>query len=84
VVHVEAFADTSFEIVPRLSRGRGRSKHEVAIDNRGNVPLLAAITATDLDDAQQIRIRPSQMTCQTQTAQQGGRTDPRSPAGRPY
>jgi hypothetical protein len=62
VVHVGPFADTTSEILPRLSRGRRRSRHEVAVDNRGNIPLRAALTATDPDDGMTIRIRPSLMT----------------------
>ncbi len=62
VVHVGAFADTTSEIIPRLSRGGRRSRHEVAVDNRGNVPLRAALRASDPDDAMTLRIRPGMVT----------------------
>ncbi|WP_347352188.1 hypothetical protein [Intrasporangium sp.] len=47
VVEVLPFLDTTAELVPRTSRGRRTGRHQVAIDNRGNVPVTAFIAVTD-------------------------------------
>ncbi|MDN5797531.1 MAG: hypothetical protein L0H79_17530 [Intrasporangium sp.] len=47
VVEVLPFLDTTAELVPRTSRGRRGGRHQVAIDNRGNVPVTAFIAVTD-------------------------------------
>ena len=47
VVEVLPFLDTTAELVPRTSRGRLSGKHEVAVDNRGNVPVTVFIAVTD-------------------------------------
>ncbi|WP_082574075.1 MULTISPECIES: COG1470 family protein [unclassified Nocardioides] len=44
VVEILPFLDTTAELVPRTSQGR-RGKHQVAIDNRGNVPVNVLVTA---------------------------------------
>ena len=43
------FAQTEAELVPRIARGRGRHRVRVAVDNRGNTQLIAAIAATTSD-----------------------------------
>src|SRR6266498_2584641 len=47
VLEVTAFADTIAELLPSTSRGSRRGVHEIAVDNRGNVPLSAEIVALD-------------------------------------
>lgn len=47
VVEVLPFLDTTAELVPRTSRGRFSGKHEVAVDNRGNVPVTVFVAVTD-------------------------------------
>ncbi len=48
-LEVGRFSETSAEIIPRTSHGRFGASHEVAIDNHGNVPLEAGVTASDED-----------------------------------
>jgi hypothetical protein len=43
------FSDLDAELVPRISRGRGRRRVRLAVDNRGNVPLQASIAGTSGD-----------------------------------
>lgn len=47
VVEILPFLETTAELVPRTSRGRFSGKHEVAVDNRGNVPVTVFIAVTD-------------------------------------
>jgi len=47
VVEVLPFLDTTAELLPRTSQGRRYGRHQVAVDNRGNVPVTAVLTATD-------------------------------------
>lgn len=56
------FASTTAELLPRTSTARGRrsGKHELAIDNRGNIPLDAQVTPTDPTEKLVIELaRPS-------------------------
>ncbi|SFR69207.1 hypothetical protein SAMN05428970_0631 [Agromyces sp. CF514] len=46
---VNPFAETEAELIPRIAHGRGRKRVRVAIDNRGNVPLVAAIAGQSDD-----------------------------------
>jgi hypothetical protein len=46
---VAPFTEVTAEIVPRSSRGSTGATHDVAIDNRGNIPLNAVISALDAD-----------------------------------
>ncbi|MRG59580.1 hypothetical protein GE115_06805 [Agromyces sp. CFH 90414] len=43
------FAEVDAELVPRISRGRGRKRVRLAVDNRGSVPLIAEIAGTSTD-----------------------------------
>lgn len=54
VVEVLPFLETTAELVPRTSQGR-RGRHQVAIDNRGNVPVNALVDATS--DGEQVRFK---------------------------
>lgn len=58
MVVVQPFAETTAEIMPRTSRGRRVARHEVAVDNRGNVPVTAALRGVDPDGQVTARIRP--------------------------
>jgi hypothetical protein len=57
VVRVMPFTDTTAEIIPRTSKGRRRGKHELAVDNRGNVPITAEVVGGDPDN--QLTVTPS-------------------------
>jgi hypothetical protein len=57
MVTVLPFTETTAEIIPRTSKGRRRGKHEVAVDNRGNVPIMAEIVGGDPDN--QLTVTPS-------------------------
>lgn len=57
MVNVLPFTETTAEIIPRTSKGRRRAKHEVAVDNRGNVPIIAEVVGGDPDN--QLTVTPS-------------------------
>jgi hypothetical protein len=58
VLVVAAFTATGAEILPRTSKGRRRARHEIAVDNRGNVPLPVVLSGMDPDGQVAVRIRP--------------------------
>ncbi|MFH8249716.1 hypothetical protein ACH3VR_05025 [Microbacterium sp. B2969] len=43
VIRVEEFAAVGAEIVPKVSRSRGRKRVRLAVDNNGNTPTAAAL-----------------------------------------
>jgi hypothetical protein len=47
IVTVAAFSDLTAELVPRTSRGRREATHNLAIDNRSNIPLEARLSANE-------------------------------------
>ncbi|MGX5697698.1 COG1470 family protein [Agromyces soli] len=48
-IEILPFSAVDAELVPRISRGRGRKRIRLAIDNRGNLPLSAAIAGASSD-----------------------------------
>jgi len=60
-VAVEPFHQTSAELVPRNSRGSRSATHELAIDNRGNVPAQVYVRGQDPDGALTFRFRPASL-----------------------
>jgi len=62
VLFVHGFTETTAEITPRTSTGRRNARHEVAVDNRGNVPIVADVLAVDPDRRLNLRSRPPRVT----------------------
>ena len=48
-LQVGAFLLPGAELIPRTSHGSGTGRHDIAIDNRGNVPILATLEGLDPD-----------------------------------
>jgi hypothetical protein len=69
VVEVLPFLDTTAELLPRTSHGRSGAKHQVALDNRGNVPVTVSLTAADDAGALDFRVRPQILTVPPGTAE---------------
>jgi hypothetical protein len=46
---IEPFMAPSAELIPRTSHGSGAGRHDLALDNRGNLPLEAALEGIDPD-----------------------------------
>jgi hypothetical protein len=68
VVSVGAFVEAAAELVPRNSRGSRSGVHEVAIDNRGNASLQAALTAGDQDKQLDFKFSPASVAVAAGTA----------------
>jgi hypothetical protein len=60
-LEVAPFSELHVELVPRTSKSAWRGKHEVAINNRGNVAATAELTAFDTDEQLKFDARPSSM-----------------------
>jgi hypothetical protein len=68
VIEVGGFTDVTCEITPRTSRGSLGGKHQLAIDNRGNSKLHAALEAFDPDNLLRIDLRPPSLEGEPGTA----------------
>jgi len=62
VLDVEAVTALTAELSPRTDRARGRwrSKHQVAIDNRGNAPATVEVVGFDEQDILDVTASPQQ------------------------
>ena len=63
VLDVAPVTALSAEMSPRTDRARGRrrSKHQVAIDNRGNAPATIEVVGFDEQDAVDVTVSPAQL-----------------------
>lgn len=57
VLEILPFLDTTAELIPRTSQGR-RGKHQVAIDNRGNVPVNVLVHASSEGERARLSVDP--------------------------
>jgi type II secretory pathway pseudopilin PulG len=62
LLNVQPFSDASAELIPATSHGARAGRHEIAIDNRGNQRLAAALAASDQAGALRFRFRPPAAT----------------------
>ncbi|MEE6282129.1 COG1470 family protein [Georgenia sp. MJ170] len=62
MVEVLPFLETTAELVPRTSRGRGGAVHHVAVDNRGNAPITVSLEAVDAGELLELTARPATLT----------------------
>jgi hypothetical protein len=67
-VEVGAFSDVFTELVPHTSRGSRGAAHDLALDNRGNVPVNAVLTAVDADRLLDFDVRPPSVVAEPGTA----------------
>lgn len=66
---VQPFWETSAELVPRTSEGRGGGRHRVAVDNRGNIPITVQLVAKDPEDRLHMVLGAPALTVQPGTVQ---------------
>lgn len=57
-VRVLPFLDTTAELIPRTTRGRRGAVHDLAVDNRGNVPIKCIISGEDANGTLRFEERP--------------------------
>lgn len=62
VVEVLPYLDTTAELVPRTTHGRFGAKHQVAIDNRGNVPVTVLLDPAVDSTALEVTASPKALT----------------------
>ncbi len=58
VLDVAPFSEVHAELAPRTSRGSRGASHDLAIDNRGNAPINATLSAVDPDRLLNFDLRP--------------------------
>ena len=68
IIEIGHFDDLSAELVPRTTRGRRKAVVDLAIDNRGNVPLNATVHLVDPDAALRFEARPPAVVAEPGTA----------------
>ena len=62
VIEIRPFVDTTAELLPRTARGRRRTTHELALDNRGNATVNARLIAADADEMLLFSIDPPSLS----------------------
>ncbi|MFC4555549.1 hypothetical protein [Georgenia faecalis] len=62
VVEVLPFLDTTAELIPRASRGRRGARHQLAVDNRGNVAITVDLYGADDGHLLTVSPRPERVT----------------------
>jgi hypothetical protein len=60
-IQVLPFLETTAELIPRTSKGRRGASHDLAVDNRGNVPIRCFIAAGDDNQALLFEEEPSSL-----------------------
>ncbi len=56
------FTDLAAELVPLSSHSAWRGRHRAAVDNRGNTPVVVALTAQGADDRTRFSLEPAELT----------------------
>jgi hypothetical protein len=57
-IEILPYLDTTAELIPRTSRGRNGAIHDLAVDNRGNVPVRFAAAGVDDSQALAFEVKP--------------------------
>lgn len=68
VLDIGEFVEVGAELVPQGVTGRKKGRADLAVDNRGNRPVMAQLRASDPDDILQFELDPATMTAQPGTA----------------
>ena len=68
IIEIGHFDDLAAELVPRTTRGRRKAVVDLAIDNRGNIPLNAMVQVVDPDAALRFEARPPAVVAEPGTA----------------
>lgn len=61
------FVETTGELMPRMSRGKLGARHNVAVDNRGNVPVTVELVGSDPGDLLEFALQPPVLTIERGT-----------------
>lgn len=69
IVDVLPFLQTTGELMPRMSRGKLGAKHNVAVDNNGNVPITVDVAGSDPGELLEFSLQPPELTIEPGTVQ---------------
>jgi hypothetical protein len=69
VLSLLPFYETTAELMPRTSRGRFGALHRLAVDNRGNIPIVVTLTGTDPGEMLDIGLPEEALTVEPGTVQ---------------
>lgn len=69
VIDVLPYDERAAELIPRTSKGRRSATHEVAVDNRGNAPIVVDLTGVDPEATMGMQFDPPRLTVAPGTAQ---------------
>jgi hypothetical protein len=58
-VTVSRFDNVTADLVPKLATARITGRQQIAVDSRGNVPMIAALAGTDAGNTLNLRFRPT-------------------------
>ena len=61
-VTVAPFSEVTAELLPRTSQSAWGGRHKVAVDNRGNVPLVATLTVQSAGERTRPAFHPAELT----------------------
>lgn len=68
-VDVLPFLQTTGELMPRMSRGKLGAKHNVAVDNNGNIPITVDVAGSDPGELLEFSLQPPELTIEPGTVQ---------------
>jgi hypothetical protein len=67
-LQIGAFTELSGELVPLISHGSRTGKHQLACDNKGNIPLTLAFGGVDQEEALRFAFTPTSVVAEPGTA----------------
>jgi cbb3-type cytochrome oxidase subunit 3 len=67
VIEVSGFADLTAEVVPPKVEAATRARYKVAVDNRGNYPVVVRFAATDPEGGLDFRFQHNEVTLNPET-----------------
>ncbi len=65
---IGAFTELTGELIPAISNGSRSGRHQLACDNRGNIPLTLAFGAVDPEEALRFQFDPPSVVAASGTA----------------
>lgn len=67
-LEVGVYTDLAAELLPRTSRARRRTRHQIAVDNRGNGRVNATLAAVDTNEQLKFEVAPPALPTEPGTA----------------
>lgn len=67
-IQVAPFSELFGELIPRVSKGRRKGTHDLALDNRSNHPVNVELVGYDQEDVLEVDVDPPQLQSEPGTA----------------